>query len=46
VEDYDDDGCPDCTCCSWEGCHPGPDSECPYSSLLDRIICPCTEPLD
>ena len=38
-----DDGCPYCTCCSDEGCHTGPDADCPYSPSLDRIVCPCTE---
>jgi hypothetical protein len=38
-----DDGCPYCTCCSEAGCHPGPDADCPYSTSLDRILCPCTE---
>jgi hypothetical protein len=38
--------CPDCTCCTWGGCHTGPDADCAYSPTLDRIVCPCTEPLD
>jgi hypothetical protein len=37
-----DDGCPYCTCCSDEGCHRGPDADCPYSPTLDRVVCPCT----
>jgi hypothetical protein len=38
--------CPDCTCCSQEGCHTGPDADCGYSTVLDRVTCPCTEPFD
>jgi hypothetical protein len=46
LPDPDDGSCPDCTCCTRKGCHRGVDSECPYSAVLDRIVCPCTEPLD
>jgi hypothetical protein len=41
-----DNSCSACTCCTRKGCHRGIDSECPYSSVLDRVVCPCTEPLD
>jgi hypothetical protein len=44
--DRDDSSCPGCTCCMREGCHRGLDSECPYSTVLDRVVCSCTEPLD
>lgn len=44
--DRDDGSCPGCTCCTREGCHRGVDSECPYSTVLDRVVCPYTEPLD
>jgi hypothetical protein len=33
-------GCPSCTCCTREGCHPGLDSKCPYSTALDRVVWP------
>jgi hypothetical protein len=46
LPDPDDGSCPGCTCCTREGCHRGVDSECPYSTVLDRVVCPCTEPLD
>lgn len=35
--------CEGCTCCSREGCHRGPDSECPYSDAMLSFLCPCTE---
>ena len=34
--------CPDCTCSSANGCHPGPDSECPWNERLCEYTCPCT----
>ena len=33
--------CDSCTCCSYAGCHGGPDSECPVNSEGD-FVCPCT----
>lgn len=35
--------CEGCTCCSRQGCHRGPDSECPYSDAMLSFLCPCTE---
>jgi hypothetical protein len=39
--------CPDCTCCTWGGCHRGPDSDCPVGgegSMFEAMyLCPCTE---
>lgn len=34
--------CDGCTCCTWAGCHGGPDSECPYSEETLSFLCPCT----
>jgi uncharacterized protein YjbI with pentapeptide repeats len=40
---YDtNDPCPYCTCCSAYGCHPNPDSGCPWSERLGDFACPCT----
>jgi uncharacterized protein YjbI with pentapeptide repeats len=40
---YDtNDPCPYCTCCSADGCHPNPDSGCPWSERLGDFACPCT----
>lgn len=35
-------GCDGCTCCSYDRCQRGPDSDCPTDSLGDSV-CPCTE---
>jgi uncharacterized protein YjbI with pentapeptide repeats len=40
--DDTNDPCPYCTCCSADGCHPNPDSGCPWSERLGDFACPCT----
>ena len=35
--------CEGCTRCTRQGCHRGPDSECPYSDAMLSFLCPCTE---
>lgn len=39
--DYDDRNCPDCMCCTAEGCRFGEGSTCPTDRLGD-YACPCT----
>jgi hypothetical protein len=34
--------CPDCTCCTADGCHRGEGSDCHWSDTLGDYTCPCT----